>query len=242
MPFRSKRAAQESTSRYRDTRKSIDAEIHDTRGDKADKLKEVTSWCDRRRAQQLADARAAVKRACDAERDPVKERTAEEIDRLRAERGAAWQQHVRERRGDAPEPYGRAESDQLARHAIPDRLIPAWDRYRAAFSYDRQPDDRAVEFMEWVAENEGQTGGSGNLAVWLDERAQLSAPELEAAEIRHAAELAGLNPGAPLAELYAELMRIDKAAELEGPGLADGDDTSFNVDDFDDPALYGVRR
>ena len=101
----------------------------------------VTVSCKRRRERIRTDARQALAKLA-ARRSELRKFYA---DKFGSKQPRSWQRR-----------YSKSESDSLAEHNIPDRLLPVWRSMRAQFSYAKAPDARAVAFLEWVGEHEAE--------------------------------------------------------------------------------------
>lgn len=114
--------------------------------------------------------RKAVTQECAADRTNVRQKARGELAREKALR--------EDKRGDyryamgqaTKKPTGRrysaAESDSLAEHSVPRKLVGLWRKHKAKFSRSLEPDHRAELFQEWVEEHPRE------LIAWQSEQAE----------------------------------------------------------------------
>jgi hypothetical protein len=129
---------------------------------------------DRARVQsQAARRRARIRGKANLEIDQARRARKDERRWWRDFRAAEKGQRVRK----AKRRISKSESDSLAEHNIDPELVDFWRLHRHRFPYNREPDDRAVLFSEWVGENPDE------LAQWRLEQA--AAQDWQAAELAH---------------------------------------------------------
>jgi hypothetical protein len=144
----------------RDEKRAAYAQYRDT----VSRTKATDRKTRRKRDADLVEGRDAcavehtlTKTKCRTRREKVRTTARKALAKAKARRdealtGYQWRVgQARTRRWERV--YTRSESDSLAEQNIPDRLLTIWRPMRAQFDYKRQPDDRAVLFLEWVGEH-----------------------------------------------------------------------------------------
>lgn len=106
---------------------------------------------------RCADERRATTAGCAKRRDKIRAAARRGLALQKKRRHDAREKHAdtmgrHGRRATRPKAlrYSRAESDSLAEHNIPADLRGAWRERKAGYSYRKEPDMRAEQFMEWV--------------------------------------------------------------------------------------------
>jgi hypothetical protein len=132
---------------YRGEVKTANERIRAAKKERKIGLEELRDGCviaQQKVKKRCTDSRKAIRkkaRDIEAQQKDLKRREREDYS-LRA--GSVRKQRT----------MSRAENDSLAEHNIPPELLEIWREDRKRYSYDKEPDMRAEQFLEWAEAHE----------------------------------------------------------------------------------------
>jgi hypothetical protein len=136
--------------------RTLNTEIKLTQWGRDEELRKRSAVC-KRMARDVKDR-------CAEQRAVIRAAARREVENLKGEKA---QRRADYRSGRITKRM-RSESDSLAEHNVPPELVWLWREEKERFSYDAEPDDRAVAFLEWVEADAGNVAARAAARVWSD--------------------------------------------------------------------------